>query len=552
MKRLATILLSLLLVCSVLAASAETLSEYSQTINLTEDYPVFWQKDIALPLTEEPVTITVMLKRNASHPEDFTDMWWVKHVEELTNIRFEFELVESAAWNDRKTLAFTSNSYPDVFFADITQDDELLYGYDGKLIDLKPLIKEYAPNVAALYEAYPDVVKGTIHDNGAIYVIPMISYAPRSAVPHCTTINSEWLQAVDKEIPTTTDELYEVLKAFRDKDPNGNNQADEIPLTLCSEGTNNKPLNNFILYAFGFTDRMHDIIDGQYVFVPAQENYRAYLEYMHKLYAEGLLDNEFFTQDTTKKQSKLSSELVGVPNESVTALVKDYEKYVAMPALTSPVCETPVWPETSIHYQRQVATLAITDKCEHPEVVMKFMNWLITTEASLATRLGPSQQESSDGYGYTYEYTDGKHAYGATRSFPDTYASYYKYRMSQCVMFAPAYINPLVDDVVVGSDDKNNWQTKLWSDSGVYDVRRTAYSLQYKHTDDELTDLTYYMDLENYAISMHAKFIKGEVELNDATWADYLKKLGNYGLEDMITLRQAGIDRYNELPSAID
>ncbi len=547
MKRVVAMLVVLTMLSLCCAAAAESqLSEYSQTIDLSTDYPVFWQEDVELPLAEEPITVQVMFKRNASHPQDFSDMWWVKHTAELTNITFQFELVESDAWNDRKALAFISGDYPEVFFADITSDDELLYGYEGKLIDLLPLIKEYAPNILELYEAFPDVVQGTMHENGAIYVLPMISYAPRSAVPHCTTINQEWLDAVGLEIPTNTDELYTVLKAFKEKDPNGNGQADEIPLSMQSTS------NDFILYAFGFTDLEHDIIDGQYVYVPAQDHYREYLTYMHKLYSEGLIDNEYFSQDSTKLQSKLAGGLVGMPQQSVTALVPDYEKYVAVPALTSPVCDTPVWPETSINYQRNVACLAITDQCEHPEEVIKFANWLVTTEASLAVRLGPSQEESEDGYGYTYESTDGKHAYGATRTFPDEYASYYNYRMSQTVMFAPAYINPLVDDVVVGSDDKNNWQTKLWNDSGVYSVRRTVYALQNKHTDEELTDLAYYIDLDNYVESMRAKFIRGDVEINDETWADYLKNLEAYGMNEMVALRQAGYERYLALPSTVD
>lgn len=547
MKRIAAMLLALALLALCLPAMAEgELSEYSKTIDLATEYPVFWEKDVALPLSEEPITVSVMFKRNASHPEDFSDMWWVKETAAKTNITFTFDLVENEAWKDRKALAFISDTYPEVFFADITADDELLYGYEGKLIDLLPLIKEYAPNIMKLYETYPDVVKGTMHENGAIYVLPMISYAPRSAVPHCTTINKEWLDKVGMDIPTNTDELYAVLKAFKEQDPNGNGEADELPLSMLSED------EDFILYAFGFTDLEHDIIDGQYVYVPAQDNYREYLTYMHKLYAEGLIDNEYFSQDDTKLQSKLAGSLVGMPQQSVTALVPDYEKYVAVPALTSPVCQEPVWPETSINYQRGVACLAITDKCAHPEEVIKFANWLVTTEASLAVRLGPSQQESADGYGYTYESTDGKHAYGATRTFPDTFASYYKYRMSQTVMFAPAYINPLVDDVVVGSDDKNNWQTKLWNDSGVYGVRRTVYDLQNKHTDEELTDLAYYLDLSNYAESMRAKFIRGDVEINDATWADYLKNLEAYGMNDMVELRQTGYERYLALPSTID
>ena len=52
-------------------------------------------------------------------------------------------------------------------------------------------------------------------------------------------------------------------------------------------------------------------------------------------------------------------------------------------------------------------------------------------------------------------------------------------------MFLPAYINPLVDDVVVGSDDKNNWQTSLWTASGIYAHSRPVFDLQSTFTEEE-------------------------------------------------------------------
>jgi len=551
MKKLVVLLLALSMLCGC-TAMAENLSEYSQTIDLSVDYPVFWQKDITFPLVEEPVTIKVLFRRNASHPETFENLWYVDFISKLTNINFEFDLVEVAAWEDRKSLAFISGDYPDVFFANITADDEILYGYEGKLVDLLPLIKEHAPNIMALYEAYPDVVKGTMHENGAIYVLPMISYAPRSAVPHCTLINQEWLTKLNMAIPTNTDELYAVLKAIKETDLNGNGEHDEIPMSVTATMANGQPENDFVLYAFGFTDIEHDIIDGKYVYVPAQDNYRAYLTYMNKLYTEGLLDNDYFTQDETQLKAKLSAGLVGMPNQNMTPLVPNYENYVAVPALTSAENPSAVWPETSINYQRNVASMVITDKCPDPVAVIKYANYLVTTEASLAARLGPSQQESGDGYGYTYESTDGKHAFGATRQFPKEYASYYMYRMSKTPMFLPAYINPLVDDVVVGSDDKNNFQTKLWQDSGIYGVRRTVYELQSTLNDDETSELAYYLDLDNYATQMRAKFITGEVALTDANWNDYLASLKAYGMDDMCAIRQAGYERYVALPSTVD
>lgn len=554
MKRILSLALVLMLALSAMSLASAELSEYSQQIDLSVDYPVFWQDDISFPLVEEPMEISVMFPRGASHAEDFSDIWWTKHVAELTGITFNFTLIESSAWEERKNLAFMSGDYPEVFFTGITASDELTYGYEGKLIDLLPYIKTEAPNIVTLYKEFPDVVKGTMQENGAIYVLPMISYAPRSSNPSCIVVNSEWLEKVNKEIPTTTEELYELLKAFKNEDPNGNGEADEIPTTLRAANDDGTPINDYLLYAFGYTDMTDDIMDGQYVFVPAQDNYRAYVEFMHRLYIEGLLDNDYFTQDSTEMQAKLGSELVGVTTNSLTALIDDYEKYIAVPALVSPENPEKVWPMTSINYQRNVACMALTDKCtdEVAAAAMRFANYLVTTEASLAARLGPSQEESDDGYGYTYDYIENKHAFGATRTFPDEYASYYNYRMSKTAMNLPAYINPLVDDVVVGSDDKNNWQTTLWTNAGIYANSRPVFALQRTFTEEEQTDLAYYQDLITYATTARAKFIAGEVELNDTTWSDYLANLSTYGMEDYAAMCQGAYERYLALPDTID
>lgn len=554
MKRMLSLILALMLGAAFAGAFAqEELSEYSQAIDLSVDYPIFTQDDISFPLVEEPIAISVMFPRSANHAEDFSDIWWTQHVAELTGITFDFTLIESDVWEERKNLAFVSGDYPEMFFTGITSSDELTYGYEGKLLDLKPLIEQYAPNIVELYKAFPDVVKGTMHENGAIYVLPMISYAPRSSNPSCILVNSDWLEAVGQEIPTDTESLYQLLKAFKEQDPNGNGEADEIPTTLRATDATGNPINDYILYAFGFTDMTNDVIDDQYVFVPAQENYRAYVEYMHRLYSEGLLDADYFTQDTMEMEAKLADDRVGVTTNSMTALVEDYENYVAVPALTSPVHTEAVWPMTSINYQRDVACMALTDKCSEEAAIaaIKFANYLVTTEGSLAARLGPSQAESEDGYGYTYESIENKHAYGATRAYPEEYSSYYNFRMSQTPMNLPAYINPLVDDVVVGSDDKNNWTTTLWADSGIYDVSRPIFDLQCTFTEDEQTDLAYYQELIGYATSARAKFITGEVELNDETWADYLSDLEAYGLSDYSALCQTAYERYLSLPDTI-
>ena len=92
--------------------------------------------------------------------------------------------------------------------------------------------------------------------------------------------------------PTTTDELYEVLKAFKTGDPNGNGIADEIPMLGASTGWNALPLN-FLMNAFTYTRRG---TYGGYLertpdsmrFVADTPEWREGLRYIHRLYEGGV------------------------------------------------------------------------------------------------------------------------------------------------------------------------------------------------------------------------------------------------------------------------
>ena len=46
--------------------------------------------------------------------------------------------------------------------------------------------------------------------------------------PNRMFINKAWIDKLGLSMPTTTDELKAVLKAFHDQDPNGNGVQDEI------------------------------------------------------------------------------------------------------------------------------------------------------------------------------------------------------------------------------------------------------------------------------------------------------------------------------------
>jgi hypothetical protein len=118
--------------------------------------------------------------------------------------------------------------------------------------------------------------------------------------------------------PTTTDELYEVLKAFKEGDPNGNGIADEIPLLGATTGWNALP-TNFLMNAFAYTRRG---TYGGYLerasngvrFVANTPEWREGLRYIHRLYAEELIGRETFTQKNDQAKATIENpdtEMVG-------------------------------------------------------------------------------------------------------------------------------------------------------------------------------------------------------------------------------------------------
>ena len=67
---------------------------------------------------------------------------------------------------------------------------------------------------------------------GRIYAIADGRGKAYSGTGQHMLINKAWLDKLGMQVPTTRDELEDVLKAFKTEDPNGNGQADEIPMNI--------------------------------------------------------------------------------------------------------------------------------------------------------------------------------------------------------------------------------------------------------------------------------------------------------------------------------
>ncbi|PYI56218.1 ABC transporter substrate-binding protein [Paenibacillus flagellatus] len=269
----------------------------------------------------KPTELTVFAPQSPAI-ENLETNRFTKKVEEKANVKIKWNVVPEKSLEDKKQLMMASGDYPAVLLGgNFNKADQLKYGQQGAFLDLKELIDKHAPNVKKAMNDLPYLKAAMTAPNGSIYAIPKINECFHCTYGQKMWINKSWLDKLGLAMPTTTDEFYEVLKAFKEKDPNGNGKPDEVPLTtsydMWAGGVDSFLMNAFI---YDDMDSYFSLSDGKVRLSAAQPEWREGLRYLRKLYAEGLIDKAAFTQnaDAVKQLASKPEQVVGAVS---TALI---------------------------------------------------------------------------------------------------------------------------------------------------------------------------------------------------------------------------------------
>lgn len=258
------------------------------------------------PIVNEKITLRVMTGANPA-VENFDTNAFTKYFEEKTNIHVEWELVPTSMVTEKLNLALASGELPDVIMSmDVTPEQQALYGQQGVLLPLNDYIEKYGINTKKMFEE-SSLIKSTITSaDGNIYALPAPNECYHCSMRQKLWIYEPWLKELGLEMPTTTDEFYDVLKAFKTKDPNKNGIADEIPFSGAPQvsitSTLTTSVENFLMNSFTYApfNRVY-VNDEDKVTVPfVQEGWKEGLAYLHKLYDEGLMDPQALTRDAAQ------------------------------------------------------------------------------------------------------------------------------------------------------------------------------------------------------------------------------------------------------------
>lgn len=375
----AAILSATLTSCNSKAPSeAPSVPQSSGTASLSKN-PNFNAE--GLPILKEKQTFKIAVAQTSPiKAAELRDA--VIETEEATNIHIEWIEIPNSAWKEKINIMFSTDTLPDAIIGDL----DISKNYN-QLAMLDDYLDAYAPNVTSFISAREDYAKSLKAPDGKIHTLPGGDESVHNLIDSTCWINTEWLKNAGLEMPTTTEEFKNALIAFRDTDPNGNKQKDEIPFTFEKAwGFANMIENMF--GSFGVVENDEHVFtkDNKVVFSAMEQGYYDALSWFNSLYKENLIDKEVFTISSEQYASRSAGkDILGafVGYGPTNAGVKNNEaldRYQALPLLKGPTGIQ----MTGLNNATKTGGFAISAKCENPEALVR---WYDHINSSLESAL---------------------------------------------------------------------------------------------------------------------------------------------------------------------
>ncbi|THF74810.1 extracellular solute-binding protein [Cohnella fermenti] len=485
-----------------------------------------------------PAELNMLISKASTHGDYDTMLVWQEY-EKISGIHINWNAVPDSDFAEKRNILLAGGSLPDAIFrAQLSNADLAARGGDGTFIPLNDLIDQYAPNFKKLMEDHPDVKKAITQADGNIYSLPYYSEFQSANYGYKMFANQVWMDKLGAKLPTTTDEFYDLLVAFKNGDSNGNGVADEIPLTAPGISAIVDSLKGF----WGLGTRgglVHPWVDidestGSLRFTPTDERYKSLLEYIAKLYKEKLLDPEIFTMDNAKLTAKGEANTVGAFVFANPVPIGNTHKndYTGMNALKGPYGDQLIAAVNPL--VRASGAFVITSADKYPEATMKWVDYWYSDEGSRLYLMGVEGKTYTKGADGTYQYVDeitnnpngltldeaaGQYLAWPGGSFPGIQSSAYTKSGSSFPSAVAA--TELV---------KDHFPTEVWP--------------EFTYTQEE-TDLLSSVgnDISTYIGEMRVKFITGEVPFTD--WDKYVSTLNKMGLSQYMDAYSQAYERYS-------
>ena len=470
--------------------------------------------------------------------------------EEATGVTMEYQIVTKE--QIPLIVAGGETTMPDVIFATLNTsglsvDQINEYGYAGAVINYADYLDKM-PNLSAAIAADPLLTSAVTDIDGNFFTLPQDVFTLTSAGTMMYMRSDHLAEAGWDKAPATIEEFTQCLRdleaTFGPKDP------DYIPFSAyqASHMKYSGNLTKALFPSFGDLLEPGLTITRDQTTVTAgfaSEQYKRYVTYMNSLYEEGLLDPNCFTAAgdfmkgfINEGHTSVNSLMVYMQEEHFPSGNID----VIIPApLTSDDNPTSTW----LMPNRYSAWCAlISSECEDLDAALAFV------DALYATPENPLDDEGTvfgvclwlGKFGRDWHWVEEGVSY--EELFPeDQYASRSEYDAGK--VFGTAPFIGYFPYVIVDSNGNAKMKPVQVQKNLIPNVVQNMYVSALKLTEDEYDIyVDAWADIDAYVTQMHASFITGEIDI-ETGWEDFLNTLDEMGLQDILDVYQAALDRYN-------
>ncbi len=515
---------------------------------------------------EEDVIVLTAASCRAGQGENYNDRLITQEIEKRLGIRLDVTDYAFEAWNTQLTLLMAEDKLPDLLIEEeMTRTDVNRYGQEGYFLDLSKYL-DIMPNFKARLEADPVLDAYSRDESGAIYGISKTRDSQVSRYVARSFWNSAWLERLGLEEPTTTEELYNVLKAFKEQDANGNGDPnDEIPLSLTFDRDSGTRVEFVLRSAFGiygYTSNLQMQVDKEnkkVYLAETTENYKEYLKFMNRLYEEGLLDQEAFIQTEGEYVEKTKTDrlgLFGTWNNLASIMGRDntvFHDYNFFTGVKSDLVDGiyyPLWNPVNAN-----CIMVVSADCSNPEAACKLIDYFYSDEGVALSLSGIKdvtyrevpgkvvpENTSSDYTGFWEE--SGYATASEWVAKKVLYVNAFKF-----LQYSKAYrwIDNATDEQLIQAHeiDPTYCALEITMEKNMRKVNVIDDYPLMPYMNDEAETRAYLMtDLQTYIQTMKAQFITGEADI-DAQWDTFVKTMNTMCLEDLLKIEQAAYDRYS-------
>lgn len=324
---------------------------------------------------EEEVTLTVAREALSFElPEGNTleDNIWTREFQNRFNVKLE-TLWISDDYETKLNLSIASGELPDVFTVTASQLNQLIDA--GMLMDITEIYeKDACDQLRVCQEGEPAIFDTAVRD-GKLYGIPSYNNGTEVSM---LWLRQDWMKELGKEFPTTIEELEEIMVAMKDLTGGYSLAVDQSLDTLYTLAT------GWGAYPTIWVENE----EGNIVYGATMPEMKEALQTWARWYEEGIIAEDFATMNADAMKEDIISGYAGAQGYAnwwgwsyatdMTDNLDNDEAYF-LP------CEVPTVSGDAAVYPKRFQNdyyIVINKDCEHPEAVMKLVNFYASLSVS--------------------------------------------------------------------------------------------------------------------------------------------------------------------------